>query len=72
MSPPAIALSGLNALHRLLIQRESQHREWAVADDFHERKAALVAVNDNASALGDGERFLFRVFAVTGGSSDGD
>ena len=54
----------LNALHRLLIQRESQHRERAVVEDFDVRELALVAVEHDASVLGDGERFLFRVFAT--------
>ena len=66
------ALSGLNTLNRLLIQRESQHRERAVVDDFDVRELALVAVEHEASVLGDGERFHFRVFAATDTSGDGD
>lgn len=50
-------LSHLNALHRFLIQREPQHRERAVVEDFDVRELALVAVEHDASVLGDGQRF---------------
>jgi hypothetical protein len=64
------ARSGLNALHRFLIQRESQHRERAVVEDFDVRELALVAVEHDASVFGDKCVFSSGLFSSTGNPGD--